>query len=140
MTKSALIELSKKYPLQERYVVDDLVKKSGKDIRILFLPPAHCELNPIELVWAFVKGKIATLNTTGGPKNVLNVTLECLKLVTKELWTSCIKDAIKFEEKFWQRDRLIDKNMDEELQSNPNLIINIRDESSDESDIDSDVE
>lgn len=37
--------------------VDELAAKHG--ITILRLPPYHCELNPIELVWAQVKGHVA---------------------------------------------------------------------------------
>jgi hypothetical protein len=68
MNKASLIELSKKYPQKERYVIIDLVEKSGKNVKILFLPVAHCELNPIELIWAFVKGKVSELNKAGGSK------------------------------------------------------------------------
>ena len=40
-----------------KYVVDELALKRG--ITVLRLPPYHCELNPIELVWAQVKGEVA---------------------------------------------------------------------------------
>ncbi len=91
-------------------------------MKILFLPVAHCELSPIELIWAFVKGKVSELNKTGGSKPVLNLTLDCLKLVTPNLWKGCIREAIKYENKFWERDRLIETNMTERP-SNPNLVI-----------------
>jgi transposase len=138
MTKASLLELSKKHPVKERFVVEDIVRNSGKDVRILWLPVAHCELNPIELIWAYVKGKISESNTTGGTKTVHGITLECLKLVTKDLWGNCLKAAIKFENKFWERDRLIEKNMC--VPSNPNLVINLGMESSSESEESTDDE
>jgi len=46
-------------------------------------------LNHIELIWAFVKGKLRTFNQEGGTKYV-------------------ISEAMKYEDKFWERDRFID--------------------------------
>ena len=66
--KASLIKLSKDYPVKEELVVEELARNSGKDIKVLFLPVGHCELNPIELVWAYVKGKVSQLNHTGGTK------------------------------------------------------------------------
>ncbi|GBP70621.1 hypothetical protein EVAR_98201_1 [Eumeta japonica] len=34
-----------------------------KVVEVLRLPPYHCELNPIELVWADIKGHVARNNT-----------------------------------------------------------------------------
>ncbi|CAH4034426.1 unnamed protein product [Pieris brassicae] len=44
------------------YVIDEMAKAAG--VEVLRLPPYHCELNPIELVWADVKGYVARNNTT----------------------------------------------------------------------------
>ena len=38
-------------------VVESLATKCGKNVKVLWLPVAHCELNPIELVWATVKSE-----------------------------------------------------------------------------------
>ncbi|KAJ8911297.1 hypothetical protein NQ315_003288 [Exocentrus adspersus] len=37
---------------------------ASRQITVLRLPPYHCELNPIELVWAQVKGDVARNNTS----------------------------------------------------------------------------
>ena len=131
LTKASLIQLSLAYPVKEEYYVDHLVRDCGKDVKLLFLPVGHCELNPIELIWAYMKGKVSEKNTTGGTKNVLGLTKDCIKLVTKELWQNCIREAIKFENKFWERDRLIERNMGEIL-PNPDLIISLNAEDSSE--------
>lgn len=62
------------------YAVDELAKKSG--IEVLRLPPYHCELNPIELVWADVKGHVARNNTTFKFENVKNLLKEAIDRVT----------------------------------------------------------
>lgn len=52
-----LRKLAKTCHLTAKYIVEQLAEETGKDIKILWLPVAHCELNPIELVWSSVKSK-----------------------------------------------------------------------------------
>jgi len=40
--------------------------KGYKDIEIIILPTKHCFFNPIELIWAWVKGDVARKNTGKG--------------------------------------------------------------------------
>jgi len=139
LTKASMIVLSKNYEIQERFIIDDLVRDCGKDVKLLWLPVARPELNNIELIWAFVKGKVSELNSVGGTKNVYNLTLECLKLVTPELWAGCIRESIKYEEKYWTRDRMIEIDLTDRP-SNPNLVIDPNDEASESEDESSDEE
>ena len=39
----------------ERDEVDNEGKPVYKDIKVLWLPTKHCHLNPIEMVWAWIK-------------------------------------------------------------------------------------
>jgi len=50
LTKAFLIELSKSKPVSPKYVINQLAESCGKDIKVLWLPPAHCEFNAIELI------------------------------------------------------------------------------------------
>ena len=43
------------------YVIDEIAKAAGHEV--VHLPPYHCELNPIEMAWAQVKGYIRVHNT-----------------------------------------------------------------------------
>ena len=43
------------------YVIDEIAKAAGHEV--VRLPPYHCELNPIEMAWAQVKGYIRVHNT-----------------------------------------------------------------------------
>ena len=45
-----------------------MAKKHG--IILLRLPPYHCELNPIKLIWAQIKGYLARNNTAFKIKDV----------------------------------------------------------------------
>ena len=43
------------------YVIDKIAKAAGHEV--VRLPPYHCELHPIEMAWAQVKGYIRVHNT-----------------------------------------------------------------------------
>jgi transposase len=49
-------------PLYNKHVVDLLAEE--KNMMVLRLPPYRCKLNPIELVWDFIKTGVATNNST----------------------------------------------------------------------------
>ena len=51
----ALVKLHKKP--YTKYIVDEMARDHHKIV--LRLPPYHCELNPIELVWAEIKNYVA---------------------------------------------------------------------------------
>ncbi|XP_045452758.1 uncharacterized protein LOC123661864 [Melitaea cinxia] len=58
MLKAELIEIARHHKkAHERCVVDEMAAE--RRVTILRLPPYHCELNPIELVLAQVKGHVA---------------------------------------------------------------------------------
>ena len=80
------------------YVVDEMAKKYGKTV--LRLPPYHCELNPIELIWASLKTKVAKRNTTYKIKNLENLVNDELQAVTSDLWKKCIEHVVKIEKSY----------------------------------------
>lgn len=63
LLKPELLTISRDLrPQNKSYVIDNLAKDNGHTV--LRLPPYHCELNPIELAWAMVKGYVKQNNTT----------------------------------------------------------------------------
>ncbi|CAH3893581.1 unnamed protein product [Pieris brassicae] len=101
-----------------------MAKAAG--VEVLGLPPYHCELNPIELVWADVKGCVARNNTTFKMVDEKKLLQEGLNSITIEKWQNCISHVIKEELKFGGLDSQIDKTVD-------SFIINVSDETSDSS-------
>lgn len=87
------------------YAVDELAKKYG--VEVLRLPPYHCELNPIELIWANVKGHVAKNNTFQFEK-VKALVSEGMAKVTPNQWKKCVEHVQKEEEKFFKLDFIID--------------------------------
>jgi transposase len=73
MTKIYLMERVEehvsRHKMKEKLQVDLLVEEEnkkihGRDIILEWLPVQHCELNPIEMVWAAVKMRIRKMNMT----------------------------------------------------------------------------
>jgi len=44
-------------PREKKYKLDSVALQMGHEV--VRLPPYHCQYNPIELIWAQVKGEVA---------------------------------------------------------------------------------
>ncbi|XP_042144476.1 uncharacterized protein LOC115328335 [Ixodes scapularis] len=110
MLKVELLNLVKmekvRRPELEKCRVDAIAEQRGHVV--LRLPPYHCELNPIELVWSQVKGYIASRNVTFKLADVEALTPVALQQVTAENWSSYVHHAIGVEERMWADDGLVD--------------------------------
>ncbi|CAH0730993.1 unnamed protein product, partial [Brenthis ino] len=65
-TRPQLLKIVNKNKPEPVYSVDAIL--TGLGHKILRLPPYHCDLNPIEMVWASMKRKVAEINI-GKPSN-----------------------------------------------------------------------
>ena len=134
MVKDELLRLVKeannirKY---DTYVIDTLAQQSG--FTILRLPPYHCILNPIEMIWSQVKGFVARNNTTFKLKDVKVLAESAMNQVSTEEWKNCIAHVMEEETKFWELDKLSDNVVDK-------LVINLGDDSNSDEEMESDME
>lgn len=107
MCRPVLLDIIRKHKdCYNRYVIDDMAAKKKK--HVLRLPPYHCELNAIELVWAQIKNEVAAKNTTYKMKDVKELLLNAIANIDSEKWKRCIEHVIKEEEKMRKLDGLID--------------------------------
>lgn len=102
--------------------VDQYLREHGHTS--LRLPPYHPQLNPIELVWAEMKKKVALANTTFQLRDVKRHTIDALSSISPEFWQKCEDHVKSIEEKYWQSDGL---NFPEQ----PSVIVNLMDDISD---------
>ena len=100
-----------------KYVVDELALKRG--ITVLRLPPYHCELNPIELVWAQVKGEVAQQNTSFKLRDVEKLLISALNNVTAEKWKKCVEHVLKVETNMWQLDDIVENVIEPVIINDP---------------------
>jgi transposase len=130
--KCELLEISKKYPLTKEYVVDHLVLQYGHVV--LRLPPYHCQLNPIEMVWGIAKNYYDKniIKYSGKDEEVLNVWTEALNQITPEVWSNCVCHVEKLIVEAYKKEVILDEVRP--------LIISLEEEDSDECYSDSDDE
>lgn len=77
------------------------------------LPVAHCELNPIELAWASVKGYIARHNTQYTLQEVQRLTPEGFAHTTADMWRNFCRHVVKVEEDYMAKDGIMEDIIDE---------------------------
>ena len=123
MLKQELLSLVNQHKsIYDKNVVDEMAKEQGK--LLLRLPPYHCELNPIELIWAQVKGYVARNNKTFNIKDVKRLLVEAVQSVAISQWQNCVKHVIEKEEpRFW--------DVDNRMEDIAEVVINLGSDSSD---------
>ena len=89
------VKMSK--PREKRYQLDELAYQMGHEV--IRLPPYHCQYNPIELIWAQVKGEVATKNTTFKIADVEKLMHEAIDAVTIGNWEKCVRHAEELQNK-----------------------------------------
>lgn len=95
-TKTELHHKIKLNSTERIYELDQLANEWGH--RVVRLPPYHCHYNPIELIWAQVKHKVATRNKTFKMDDVELLTKEAIKEITVEDWKNCVHHAEEYQE------------------------------------------
>lgn len=66
---------------------------------VVRLPPYHCQYNPIELIWAQVKGKVAKNNTTFKFDDFEKLLNDALDSVTVDIGKNVPITAITYKKK-----------------------------------------
>ncbi|XP_040072865.1 uncharacterized protein LOC120844916 [Ixodes scapularis] len=85
-----------------KYKVD--VMATDAKHTVLRLPPYHCELNSIELIWARVKQEVASKNITFKPNDAERLLREAVDNATAAYWHECVEHVKTMEAKFGECD------------------------------------
>ncbi|KAF6201575.1 hypothetical protein GE061_003967 [Apolygus lucorum] len=92
-TKAELLLLVKNSSVGQTFKVDEIIRDAGH--HTLHLPPYHPDLNPIELVWGDIKGKLAR-ESVGTPLGQKEVYLKKLfSEYSKEKWVNVRQTTVK---------------------------------------------
>jgi hypothetical protein len=83
---------------------------------VIRLPPYHCLCNPIELIWAKVKGEFAQLNNTFGLSDVERLMNEAIDRVIKGDWISRVRHAEQLQEEDFHKEIARDELIQPSLQ------------------------
>lgn len=116
-----LYQLIKLYkPRLLRYLLDETVKREGHSV--LRLPPYHPDLNPIELVWADIKGFVASRNASCDFSQVQKITEDKIASMGRDDWTRKCERVKIIENEYLANEGGIDDFID-------SFIINLEDDS-----------
>ncbi|KAL4107543.1 hypothetical protein QTP88_017874 [Uroleucon formosanum] len=117
--------VKKLIPMYKRYELDEIALEMGHEV--IRLPPYHCQYNPIELIWAKVKGEVAKNNNTFKMADVEKLAHVAMDAVTQEDWKKCVAHAEKIQNEDNEKEILRDVMLEP-------IIITLRDDDSDWSD------
>ena len=111
--KAELLQMAKDLNIEKKYMTDEMAENSGKDIKVLRLQAqyctGHCELNPIEMIWAQIKKKIADENKTFKIKDVKELADRIIGEVSADQWERTVRHVIEVVElRHWENDSLMD--------------------------------
>ena len=100
---------------------------------VLRLPVRHCELNPIELIWANCKNFVAKNNTSFKMADVKQLISASFGRISPAVWAKCDDHVLKIEDDNWKTDLVAESTIEP-------FVINLasRDSDSDESESESD--
>jgi len=115
-SKAELVQLCK--DRRPTPVFEAILLGAVYNITVIFLPVAHPELNPIELIWAQVKGAIRRQNTDFQIARLRQLGEETMAAITPEDWAGAEKHSMEFEDKYrkmFQDDDVDFSGLDDEV-------------------------
>lgn len=98
MTKPELYEIIKMNKKADVFEADDILKQHGH--QVVRLPPYHCDLNPIELIWASVKRKVAETNVGQSKTEILDLAQNAFQAVTAATWKAHCEHVKRLEDEY----------------------------------------
>ena len=102
--KKALVNLVKAHKPPQQFTSEQLIRKAGHDV--LYLPPYHCQFNPIEPVWGIVKNDVAFNNTEFKLEPMRQLTEEAIARVPLTVIQITFKHVEKVENEYFEKDGL----------------------------------
>lgn len=102
-TRRQLLECARSYFRTPKYAIQKIADKFEDEhghIKIIFLPVAHPELNPIEMVWSFVKRSVASRNLNFSLPEVEKETRTQVAKVTQSEFAKYLGHSMKEEDRY----------------------------------------
>ena len=109
--KKTLLEKVRQHRPKPLYLTDEAAEHHGHTV--LRLPVSHCELNPIELAWASVKGYVAKQNKDFNLKEIERLTPEGFTHTTTDMWRNFCRHVVDVENKYIEQDGIVEDTVEE---------------------------
>ena len=130
--KKTLLEKVKENRPAPLYLTNEAATNYGHGHSVVRLPVAHCELNPIEMAWSWVKGYVRKHNKTFTLTEVQQLTNDAFKAMPADTWRHYCRHVIDVENNYFDKDGIYEDTVEE-------MIIDLGEDDSD-SECDSDIE
>lgn len=103
-TKAELLLTVKANKDKQMYDIDQLAHSHGH--KVLRLPPYHCHLNPIELIWSQVRYHVTQHNSNANQtmSRVEELSKQAFENITADNWRSCIGYTNQIETEYIRKD------------------------------------
>lgn len=113
-----------------QFVLNKILEDHGHSV--LRLPPYHPELNPIELLWGIIKGKVASQNVKFNLKIVEELVRKEAESISLDMFSDVFRKTREYEEKYIQLEPKVDNFTDSLIIALGNSDSEISSSSSDE--------
>ncbi|KAJ8884470.1 hypothetical protein PR048_016327 [Dryococelus australis] len=111
LTKKELVEIVKRHKSQPVYTMDKML--IDRSFSVLVLPPYHCDLNSIELIWNIVKQKISASDVSKLSLSIMKQPTHCrLSEVTPGDWKKACQHVRNIEQEYWQGEELMEQEIE----------------------------
>ncbi|XP_060808703.1 uncharacterized protein LOC132903751 [Amyelois transitella] len=121
LRKPELLTLVKRHKPAPLYEIDEILGEHGHTV--VRLPPYHCDLNPIELIWGIAKHKIASNNVCS--TDIKMAAQQAFESISVENWVNSCRHVMKIEKEYFERGRTLYTDIEQ-------LVIPVNDDSSSE--------
>ncbi|KAF8789729.1 Retrovirus-related Pol polyprotein type-1 like protein [Argiope bruennichi] len=94
---------------RKKYFINEILKEHGRVV--LRLPAYHCDLNPIELIWADIKRYVRERNATADMslQRLENLASEAITNIGNMRWEKHCKHIEHIEKKYWETDSIVEE-------------------------------
>lgn len=123
--KPEIYSLIKENKPKKEFVVDKLIDAWGHVV--LRLPPYHCNLNPIELLWANIKSDVANNNSSFKLDDMKRITDQAIRKIPLDTIQKTFNHTEGIEKEYWKKDGLSKSPIVQKI------VINVQDNTSSES-------
>lgn len=107
-SKDLLLQIAKKYKPAKKYKVFDVLQNwnntKNTDIKINILPIAHPQLNPIELIWNWIKRYVAGENHDFNMETIRTLAKRRASELDSTYWDKSYQHSYKFAMDCWEAD------------------------------------
>lgn len=114
-TKPQLYELIKRHKPSPEYEIDKLFRDNGHTV--LRLPPYHCDLNAIEMIWSSMKRNVAENNIGKSDGEMPELITQAFDKITACEWKKHCGHVKKIENEYLKKDAYLDEPFIINLQS-----------------------